>query len=100
MQNSIIIAGIELGENWIGHCQVMKNGKLILVCLELTPKEIIHDDIIVRGLPVPFVELYMSLQTANGSYSCVLNAYGTLTVYFPNYTNLERVDCVFTYFCE
>ena len=99
LQNSII-AGIELGENWSGGYIAIKNGKLISLSLELAPKEIIHDDIIVRGLPVPFRELYMSLQTANGSYSCMLCQDGTLKIYFPNYTNLERVDCVFTYLCE
>ena len=99
MQNSII-EGIEVGENWIGACEAMKNGKLISVCLEVTPKKIIQYDIIVRGLPVPFRELYMSLQTANGSYSCMLCYDGTLKMYYPDYTNLERVDCVFTYLCE
>ena len=99
LQNSMI-AGIELGENWRGHCQAMKNGKLILVCFELNPQKIIKDDIIIRGLPVPFSELYLSLQAANGSYSCMLCHDGTLKVYFPNYTNLERVDCIFTYICE
>ena len=78
----------------------MKNGKLILVCFELNPQKIIKDDIIIRGLPVPFSELYLSLQAANGSYSCMLCHDGTLKVYFPNYTNLERVDCIFTYICE
>ena len=98
MQNSII-EGIELGENWSGYCKVVKNGKLVLVCLELNPQKIIHDDIIIRGLPVPFIELYMSLQTANGSYSCILNFDGKLKIYYPNYTNVERVDCIFTYIC-
>ena len=99
MQTSII-EGIEVGENWSGECKAMKNGKLISVSLEITPQKIIQYDVIVRGLPVPFRELYMSLQVSNGSYSCVLNYDGTLKVYYPNYTDLDRVDCVFTYICE
>lgn len=99
LQNSTI-TGIELGENWSGACIAIKNGKLISVSLEITPQEIIQDDIIVRGLPVPIRELYLSLQVSNGSYSCFLKQDGKLTVYYPNYTNLDRVDCIFTYICE
>ena len=89
------------GPKFTGACYYyIKNGWCFVV-MELTPSNsVAHGDIVLTGLPYSVIVVYLSLTGSNTSGSVNYSAYlrnGALSIYYPQYTAVARIDCSFSY---
>lgn len=87
-----------------GEAYCVKIGRLVLVTLEMQPPSVANNVVLVNNLPVPSRSFYVSLPTTNGnSYSAMIKNVsnkGVLSLYYPEYTTLSRIDTTLAYISE
>ena len=74
-----------------------KNKYMCFVTLEGTPTSVSNGGVVASGLPKPLYPIYLSLEAGAGNYSVHLDANGSLTYYYLQYTTPARIDATFMY---
>lgn len=84
--------------NATGYAVYICNGFMVQVIMEITPTQLTHGTILLRGLPSNR-NFYMTLPIQNGcNISCLLSPSGNLSIYFPNGNEqIGRIDNSFVY---
>lgn len=84
--------------NATGYAAYICNGFMVQVIMEITPTQLTHGTILLRGLPSNR-NFYMTLPIQNGcNISCLLDPNGNLSIYFPNGNEqIGRIDNSFVY---
>ena len=86
------------GPKFSGAASYIKNGRWCMLTMELTPNsDIENGDIVLSGLPAPYILIYCGITAQDGIYTAVVDTPGELKIYYPAFKSASRIDCTIIY---